>query len=156
MWKPRKLDGLILKAYAGPFLMSFAIILFILVMQFMSLYMDEIFGKGLGGAVILQLFIFAAGRLAITAMPVAILAGALMTYGNMGEHYELAAIKSGGISIFKTMRPLILLAILLSSVSLWFSFDLIPRANLKFFSLLYDVQRKKPDVAIQPGYFYSD
>ncbi|MEM8899886.1 MAG: LptF/LptG family permease [Bacteroidota bacterium] len=156
MWKPRKLDVLILKAYAGPFLMSFAIILFILVMQFMSLYMNEIFGKGLGGGVILQLFIFAAGRLAITAMPVAILAGALMTYGSMGEHYELAAIKSGGISIFKTMRPLILLALMLTGISLWFSFDLIPRANLKFFSLLYDVQRKKPDVAIKPGYFYSD
>lgn len=136
--------------------MSFFIILFILVMQFMSLYMREIFGKGLGPDVLMRLFMYAGGRLAITAMPVAILAAALMTYGSMGEHYELAAIKACGISVFKAMRSVLIFACILTAFSLWFSFDIIPRANLKFFSLFYDVQRKKPSVAIKPGYFYSD
>jgi len=136
--------------------MSLFIIVFILVMQFMALYMNEIFGKGLSGWVLLQLFGYAAGRIVITAMPVAVLAGALMTYGSMGEHYELAAIKSCGISLFKAMRSVLVFAFLLTAFSFWFSFDVVPKANLKFFSLYYDVQRKKPNVAIKPGYFYSD
>lgn len=136
--------------------MSLIIIVFILVMQFMSLYMYEIFGKGLGGWVIFQLFIYAAGRIVITAMPIAILAGALMAFGSMGEHYELAAIKACGISLFKAMRSVIIFSGLLMAFSFWFSFNVVPRANLKFFSLFYDVQQKKPNLAIKPGYFYSD
>lgn len=152
----KKLHGLVLRSYLGPFLMSFAVILFILVVQFMALYMDKIAGKGVGGDVLIQLFGYAAGRLAVTAMPVAILAGALMTFGGMGEHYELAAIKSCGISLFRLMRPTIILALFLTGLSLWASYSWIPRANLKFFSLVYDISRKKPEVALQPGHFYSD
>lgn len=152
----KRIDWLTFRSLLGPFIMSFAIILFILVIQFMSLYMNEIFGKGLGGEILLKLFYYAGGRLAITAMPVAILAAALMTFGSMGENNELAAMKSCGISLLKIMRASVVFAILLTGASLWFSLDTVPRANLKFFSLLYDVQRKKPNVAIQPGYFYSD
>ncbi|MEZ4825066.1 MAG: LptF/LptG family permease [Bacteroidia bacterium] len=152
----KRIDWLTLRSFIGPFVMSFAIILFILVIQFMSLYMNEIFGKGLGAEVLLKLFYYAGGRLAITAMPVAILAAALMTFGNMGENNELASMKSCGISLLKIMRACVVFGILLTGASLWFSLDTVPRANLKFFSLLYDVQRKKPNVAIQPGYFYSD
>ena len=152
----RKLHLWILKSYLGPFLMSFAVILFILVVQFMALYIDKIAGKGVGPDVLAQLFFYAAARLAITALPIAILSGALITFGGMGEHYELAAIKSCGISLFRLMRPTIFFGILVTGVSLWTSFNVIPKMNLKFFSLLYDVSRKKPDVAIQPGHFYSD
>lgn len=151
-----KLDWHVLKSYIGPFLMSFLIILFILVMQFMSLYRNDIFGKGIDGWILLKLFFFAAGRMSMLALPVAILAGALMAFGSMGEHYELAAIKSSGISLFRLMRSSLLFAILLTGYSLWFSFTVIPQANVKFFSLLYDIRQKKPDVAIQPGHFYSD
>lgn len=151
-----KLDWHVLKSYIGPFLMSFLIILFILVMQFMSLYRNDIFGKGIDGWILLKLFFFAAGRMSLLALPVAILAGALMTFGSMGEHYELAAIKSSGISLFRLMRSSLLFAIILTGYSLWFSFSVIPEANVKFFSLLYDIRQKKPDVAIQPGHFYSD
>lgn len=136
--------------------MSFFIILFILVMQFMSLYRNDIFGKGIDGWILLKLFFFAGGRMSLLAMPVAILAGALMTFGSMGEHYELAAIKSSGISLFRLMRSALIFAVFLTAYSLWFSFLVIPKANVKFFSLLYDIRQKKPDVAIQPGYFYSD
>ena len=136
--------------------MSFFIILFILVLQFMALYVNEIFGKGLDLVVLGKLFYYAAGRLLLSAMPVALLAGSLMAFGSMGEHYELAAIKSCGIGLFKTMRAVFAFTVLLMLGSIYVSFDIIPKANLKFFSLLYDVQRKKPDVAIKPGYFYSD
>jgi len=152
----KRIDWLVLRSFLGPLLMSLIIILFILVMQFMSLYIQEIMGKGLGPAILGKLFYYAGGRLILSALPVAILAAALMTFGNMGEHNELAAIKSCGISLFKIMRSTLILSILLTSFSLWFSFEIIPRANLKFFSLYYDVQRKKADVAIKPGHFYSD
>ena len=142
--------------FLGPFLMSFAIILFILVLQFMALYMNEIFGKGLDLAVLGKLFYYAAGRLLLTAMPIAMMAGSLMAFGSMGEHYELAALKSCGIGLIKTVRSIFVFAFIMTAFSLVVSFDIIPRANLKFFSLLYDVQRKKPEVAIKPGYFYSD
>ena len=136
--------------------MSFGIILFILIMQFMSLYMDEIFGKGLGLDVVLKLFYYAGGRLGLTAMPVGILAAGLISFGNMGEHNELAAMKSSGINLMKIMRSVFIFSLVLTGFSLWFSLDSVPKANLKFFSLLYDVQRKKPNLAIKPGYFYSD
>ena len=118
--------------------------------------MNEILGKGLGPEILVKLMGYASGRLAITAMPVAILAAALMTFGSMGEHYELASLKSCGISLFKIMRSMIATGLLLTGISLWFSFYMVPKANLKFFSLLYDVQRKKADLAIIPGHFYWD
>ena len=152
----KRIDWLIIRSFVGPFIMSFAIILFILVMQFMSLYMNEILGKGLGPGILVKLMGYASGRLAITAMPVAILAAALMTFGSMGEHYELASLKSCGVSLFKIMRSMIATGLLLMGISLWFSFYMVPKANLKFFSLLYDVQRKKADLAIIPGHFYWD
>lgn len=140
----------------GPFIMAFSIVLFLLVMQFMALYMTEIAGKGLDAKTLLQLFYYAGARLVVMAMPVSLLAAALITLGGMGEHYEIAAVKSCGISLFRLSTPLIAFAVFLTGVSLYFSFYTIPRANLKFFSLLYDVQRKKAEVAIVPGYFYSD
>ena len=125
-------------------------------MQFMALYLAEIAGKGLDATTLLQLFYYAAARLVVMAMPVSLLAAALITLGGMGENYEIAAIKSCGISLFRLSMPLIIFGLLLTGVSLYFSFYTIPRANLKFFSLLYDVQRKKAEVAIVPGYFYAD
>ena len=134
---------LILRAWLGPFFMSFSILLFILVMQFISIYQDDIFGKGLSGGVLLQLFAFAAARMVIMATPVAILAASLMTFGGMGEHYELAAAKACGVGVFRIAAPMSLVAGIFTLLLMWFSFELMPRANLKFFTLLYDVQRKK-------------
>ncbi|MCB0840718.1 MAG: LptF/LptG family permease, partial [Bacteroidetes bacterium] len=108
--------------------MSFGIILFILIMQFMSLYMDEIFGKGLGLDVVLKLFYYAGGRLGLTAMPVGILAAGLISFGNMGEHNELAAMKSSGINLMKIMRSVFIFSLVLTGFSLWFSLDSVPKA----------------------------
>jgi len=136
--------------------MGMAIILFILVMQFLHTYMDEIMGKGLDGSILLHLLFFASIKLSVTAMPVAVLTAALMTFGSMGEHYELAAAKSCGVSLLQLMRPLIGLSIFLAGVSLYFTCYLVPQANLKFYSMIYDVQRTKADVVLKPGHFYSD
>ena len=130
--------------------------MFILVVQFVSVYMERIAGKGVGLDVFFKLFYYAAGRISITALPVSILAAGLITFGNMGEHYELASIKSAGISLFRFMRPAIIFSLLVMGFSFWASFYVIPQANLKFFSLLYDVSRKKPDLVLQPGHFYRD
>lgn len=143
-------------AFIGPFVVSLLVILFILVMQFMALYLNDIASRQPSPDIIGKLFFYASGRLVLTAMPVALLAGALMSFGNLGEFNELASMKSCGISLLKIMRSVVAFTALLTLVSLWVSFDVIPKANLKFFSLLYDVQRKKPDLAIKPGHFYSD
>lgn len=147
---------MVLRAFVGPLFMSLFIILFILVMQFMALYIQEIMGKGLGPDVLGKFFYYAAGRLVLSALPVAVLMASLLAFGNMGEHNELSALKACGISLFKIMRSTLLLSMLLTWGSLWFSFDVVPKANLKFFSLYYDVQRKKADVALKPGHFYAD
>lgn len=152
----RKLHILILRSYMGPFIMAFSIIMFLLVMQFMALYISDIAGKGITASVLLRLFSYAAAKLVVTALPVSLLAAGLMTLGGMGEHYELAAIKSCGINLFKLSAPLIIFSILLTIGGMYFSFYTVPQANLKFFSLLYDVQRKKAELAIAPGYFYYD
>ena len=152
----RKLHLLVLRIYLGPFFMAFAIILFLLVMQFMAIYMEDIAGKGLTVSILVKLFYYAGARLLVMAMPISLLAAGLMTFGSMGEHYELAAIKACGINLFRLSAPLIILSILLTAANMYFCFYTIPLANLKFFSLLYDVQRKKAEVAIQPGYFYYD
>jgi len=136
--------------------MSFAIILFILVMQFMAVYLDKILGKGMGVGVLFKMIGFAGGKLAISAMPVAVLAAALISFGSFGEHYELAAIKSCGISLLKTMRGAIAVALLLMFGSIWLSHSLVPLSNLKFYSLYYDISRKKAELAITPGHFYWD
>ncbi len=122
----------------------------------MAIYMPDIAGKGLTFDILIKLFYYAGARLLVMAMPVSLLAAGLMTYGSMGEHYELAAIKACGINLFRLSTPLIVLAMLLTGASMYFCFYTIPLANLKFFSLLYDVQRKKAEVAIRPGYFYYD
>lgn len=136
--------------------MSFAIILFILVMQFMAVYLDKILGKGMGISVLFRMIGYAGGKLAISAMPVAVLAGALISFGSFGEHYELASIKSCGISLLKAMRGAIVVALLLMFGSIWLSHSLVPLSNLKFYSLYYDISRKKAELAITPGHFYWD
>ena len=152
----KKLHILVFRTYLGPFLLAFSVTLFLLVMQFLAMYMDEIAGKDLGLEILGKLFYYATSKMVVMALPIGLMSGALITFGGMGEHYELAAIKSCGINLFKISTPLILFAFLMTGFSMYLSFYTIPRANLKFFSLLYDVQRKKAEVAIKPGYFYSD
>jgi len=135
--------------------MTFFIALFILLMQFLWKYIDDFVGKGLEWYIIARLMFYASATFVPLALPLAILLSSLMTFGNLGEKYELTAIKAAGISLRKAMKPLVVLSIFVSLIAFYFSNNVMPYANLKFRSLLYDVQSKKPAVNIQEGIFYS-
>lgn len=125
-------------------------------MQFFWLYMDELIGKGLGIWMILQLLFYMSATLVPLALPLGILLGSIMTFGNMGEHFELIAIKAAGISLFRFMRPLLLFIILIAGFAFFFNNNIIPVANLKALSLLYDLRNSKPTLNIKPGLFNND
>ncbi len=136
--------------------MTFFIALFILLMQFLWLYVDDLVGKGLEWHVLLRLLFFASSTFVPMALPLAILLSSLMTFGNLGEHYELVAIKASGISLKRIMMPLIILSIFISGLAFLFSNYVLPVANLKFKSLLYDVQQKKLAFKVKEGMFNKD
>ena len=146
----------ILRSYAGPLVLTFAISLFILVMQFLWKYVDDMVGKGLDWFIILELLFYAAATFVPLALPLAILFASLMTFGNLAEKYELVAMKAAGVSLSMTMRPLIILSVGISLLAFFFSNNVLPVANLKMFTLLNDVRQKKPAVNIRPGIFYNE
>ncbi len=149
----KKLQILVLKTFIGPFLASFSTALFILVLEFLARYQEDIFGKGFPYKVIAELFFYATGPMVVMALPIALLLASLMTLGKMGEQYELVAIKSAGINVFKVIKPLVFLGILFSLFSFWFASFVVPKANLKLYSLLYDVEKTKPKFQLKPGFF---
>jgi len=152
----KRLHKYMLKSYLGPFLMTFVIALFILLMQFLWKYVDDLVGKGLGLVVILRLMFYASATFVPLALPLAVLLSSLMTFGNLGEHYELVSIKSSGISLQKAMQPLIILAVVISISAFLFSNYVFPVANLKFGSLLYDVRQKKLAFNLNEGVFDNE
>jgi lipopolysaccharide export system permease protein len=135
--------------------MTFFIALFILLMQFLWKYIDDFVGKGLEWYIIAQLMFYASATFVPLALPLAILLSSLMTFGNLGEKYELTAIKAAGISLRTIMKPLIIMSIIISGIAFYFSNNVMPYANLKFKTLLFDVQSKKPAVNIQEGMYYD-
>jgi lipopolysaccharide export system permease protein len=125
-------------------------------MQFFWLYMDELIGKGLGTWMILQLLFFMSTTMVPLALPLGILLASIMTFGNLGENFELVAIKSAGISLLRFMRPLLFFIILVGAGAFVFNNNVIPVANLKALSLLYDLRNSKPALNIRPGQFNKD
>ena len=152
----KKLYAYMLKSYLGPFLMTFFITLFILLMQFLWKYVDDLVGKGLEWTIILRLMFYASATFVPLALPLAVLLSSLMTFGNLGEHYELVAIKSAGISLQKAMKPLTILAVFISISAFLFSNYVFPVANLKFGSLLYDIRQKKLAFNLDEGIFDNE
>ena len=146
---------MMMRSYAGPLVLSLAIVLFILVLQFLARYVDDIFGKGVGGMMILKVFMYASATLLTMALPLSILMASLMAVGNMGERYELAAIKSAGISLVRLVKPMTLMTVLITLFSMYFSFYMVPKSNLKLFSLIYDLSKVKPSFALSAGHFYG-
>ncbi len=152
----KKLDLLIIRSFIGPFIVTFFIALFVLVMQFFWLYMDELIGKGLGILLILKLLFFMSAVLVPLALPLGILLASIMTFGNMGEHFELVAIKANGISLLRFLRPLFFVICGIGGIAFLFSNNIIPVANLKAYSLLYDLRNSKPTLNIRAGQFNRD
>ncbi len=151
----KKLDLFILRSYLGPLVMTFFIALFILLMQFVWKYIDDLVGKGLEWHIIARLLLYASSTFVPLALPLAILLSSLMMFGNLGEHYELVTMKAAGIGLSRVMRPLIIVSILISGLAFYFSNVMLPFANLKFHSLLFDVREKKLAFNLKEGIFYN-
>ncbi len=152
----KKLDRLILRSFVGPLVLTFAISVFVLLMQFLWKYIDDMVGKGLEFGVIAELLLYASATFVPMALPIAVLFASIMTMGNFGEKYELVAMKAGGVSISRVMLPMALVVLLLTGVAFVFSNDVMPQAMLHYRMTLYDITRKKPAVNIRPGEYYKD
>ena len=151
----KKLDKLILKAFAGPFLLTFAVVEFILLTHTLLKYLDDIVGKDLGTGVLLQLLFYFSILIVPISLPLAVLLSSLMTYGNLGEHHELTAIKASGVALTRILRPVWLLSLVLAVGAFWFNERIVPKANLNAYSLLWDVRQKKLALDIREGVFYN-
>ncbi|KAA5547720.1 LptF/LptG family permease [Adhaeribacter rhizoryzae] len=151
----KKLDKLILKSFLGPFVLTFAVVEFILLTQYMLKYLDDLVGKDLGIQVIIQLLGYFSLNMVPVALPLAVLLSSLMTFGNLGEHHELTAIKTSGISLLRILRPVFFVALLLSIGAFFFNEKIVPKANLKAYSLLWDIRQKKPSLDIREKIFYN-
>ena len=151
----KKLDKLIIKSFIGPFIITFFIAFFVLMMQVLWKYIDDLVGKGLDFVTIGKFLWYVSASLLTLAMPIAILISSIMTFGNLGESFELVAIKSSGISLLRFMRPLLWIAVLLSCINFLFANYVIPYANLKFVALYNDIYLKKPAFDLKEGVFYT-
>ena len=149
----KKIHVLILKAFIRPFIVTFFIVMFLLLMLFLFKYIDDLIGKGFEWYVILELMMYAAATNVTMALPLSILLSSIMTFGNMGENYELVAIKSAGISLQRAMAPLFLLITFLGISAFIFSDYMLPVANLKMGSLLWDIRNQKASFLIEEGIF---
>jgi lipopolysaccharide export system permease protein len=151
----KKLDKLILKTFLWPFIATFFVTLFVLLTQIVWKYIDDLVGKGLDFGTIIKFVIYASATLVTLALPIAILLSSIMTFGKLGEDFELVAIKSAGISFTRFMRPLFFVSLLLCGVTFLFANYIIPVANLKFEILYSDIYHKSPAFDLKDGVFYN-
>jgi len=151
----KKIYILVLRSYIGPLLMTFFIAVFILLMQFLWKYVDDLVGKGLEWDIIAKLLFYASFTFVPMSLPLSILLASLMTFGNLGERYELVAIKAAGISLRWVMMPLVILSVVISILAFFYSNNVLPVANLKFKSILYDVTQQKLALNLKEGVFYN-
>ena len=152
----KKLHLYMLKSFVGPFVATFFISMFVLIMQFLWRYIDDLVGKGLDGDVIIHLLSYVALTLVPMGLPLAVLLASIMTFGSLGENYELTALKAAGISLYRIMQPLIFLIILFTIAAFFFSNNVLPYANLKASTLLYDIKKQKPELSLKEGVFIND
>lgn len=125
-------------------------------MQFLWKYIDDLIGKGLDISQVSELMIYSIARFVPLALPIAVLISSVMVLGKLGENYELAALQSSGISLISIMKPIFIFIVLISISSFLFSNYVMPIANFKGGSLLYDIKKKKPAINIKEGIFYND
>lgn len=152
----KKLDKLIIKSFIGPFVATFFITVFVLVMQFLWLWIDDFVGKGVDTFSILKFIMYLGASLIPLALPLAVLLSSLMTFGNLGETFELVAIKSAGIPLLRFMRPLMFVSLFISLLAFLFSNYVIPVAMLKQRTMLADIVLAKPAFAMQEGIFNNN
>ena len=154
-FRMKKIHKLVLKAYLGPLVVTFFIITFILMMNFVWRYIDELVGKGLEPSVIAELLMYATMNMIPMGLPLAILLATIMTMGNLGENHELLAMKSAGMSLRKIMMPLFMVIGIVSVGSFFLINDLVPHANRKMYSMLFDIKQQRPSLEFQDGLFFN-
>lgn len=151
----KKLDLFLLRSFFGPFIMTFLIVLFVLMMQFLWLYIDELVGKGLSFGVILEFLGWGSATLFPLSLPLATLLASIMTLGNLGENNELLAMKAAGISLPRILFPLTIVAVLISIAAFFASNNLIPVAYNNIYTLRDDIGKTKEEIKIPTGIFYN-
>ena len=151
----KKLDKLILSSFLGPFVLTFFVVVFVLLTQHMLKYFDDIIGKDLGWDVVGTLLFYFGIFMTPVALPLAVLLSSLITFGNLGEHFELTAIKSLGISLVRSLFPIFIAVLLITVAAFYVNNTLVPKAALEAYSLLYDIKQKKPSLDLREGTFYS-
>ncbi|MDP3452375.1 MAG: LptF/LptG family permease [Bacteroidales bacterium] len=151
----KKLDQFIVRSFLGPFVLTFLIVIFALMLQFLWLYIDELVGKGLSFLVILEFLGWGSATLIPLALPIATLLASIMTLGGMGEDNELLALKAAGISLQRVLLPLIFLSFAVSVGAFFASNNLIPVSYNKIYSLRDDISRTKDEIRIPTGIFYD-
>jgi lipopolysaccharide export system permease protein len=152
----KKIDGLLLKAFIGPFLATFFITMFVLVMQFLWLFIDDIVGKGVSIGLVLELLFYSSLSLIPMALPIAVCISSVMVIGDLAEHYELSSLKSAGVSFLRILAPLIAITFLISCFSFFCSNNLIPVSKLKLKTRLKDIKSSKGILSLEEGIFNAD
>lgn len=151
----KSIHKFVLKAYLGPMILTFFIVMFVLLMNFMWRYIDELVGKGLSAGIIMELISYAMANMIPLGLPLSMLLAAIMTMGNLGENYELLAMKSAGMSLIKITKPLIILVSFFSVGSFFITNNLVPYSNKKMFSIIFDIRQQKQTLEFQDGLFFN-
>jgi lipopolysaccharide export system permease protein len=151
----KKIDAYILKRFLGTFIMTFMIVVFVLLMQFLWKHFADMVGKGIGWGILAEFFVYAITTLVPLALPLAILLASLMTFGNLGENFELTAMKSAGISLFRIIKPLIVFISVVVVAAFFFSNNVLPITEKNLYTLLISIKHKSPELDIPVGEFYS-
>ncbi len=152
----KRLHIYVIKSFLGPFFMTFFIVVFVLLMQFLWRYVGDLVGKGLDLSVLGEMLFYASFGVLPYAFPLAMLLASIMTFGSLGENYELVAMKSAGISLFRIMRPLIVIAALVAGLAFYFANNILPQTNLKFTTLMVSVKQQRPELVLQEGVFTDE
>ncbi len=151
----KTIHKLILKAYLGPMVLTFFIVMFVLMMNFVWRYIDELVGKGLSAGIVIELMTYAMANMLPLGLPLAVLLAAIMTMGNLGENYELLAMKSAGLSLVKITQPLLILVSGIAVGSFFIGNNLVPYANKKMYSIIYDIRQQRQTLEFQDGLFFN-
>ncbi len=151
----KSIHRLVLKSYLGPMILTFFIVMFVLMMTFVWRYIDELVGKGLDAWIIIELMSYAMVNMIPLGLPLSLLFAAIMTLGNLGENYELLAMKSAGMSLMRIIEPLIYVVFVVSIGSFFIVNDLVPYANKQMYSIIYDIRRQKQVIEFKDGLFFN-
>lgn len=152
----KRLHLYILKSFVGPLFVTLIISLFVLLMQFLWVYLDELVGKGLDTGIIIEFLIYALAMLMPMALPLSMLLASIMTFGELGENNELLAMKAAGISLFRIMKPVIVLSVVISIGAFTFSNNVIPVSYKKLIALMSSIRQLRPEIVVKEGVFSNE